>query len=224
MRQAERAASQRRRHERWKPEGARRHQFADSMRSMTARPLAVMPIPLFVFDYSSCNVDPANLAIQKAQYCTDMEILCMNEIAINFSSPAWWFNMGFPLFFAWIVSRAFLFFKHKVKKAFRYNKLKLAKYIKTNRHNLAAVNYQMMMSLCCFITFFFTCALYLYLIITGPLIQVKEQSTAAFFICLIPLIIIELIYLNQRDRAMRLVSEYNKVRIKRTCAHVRSQC
>ena len=180
--------------------------------------------PLFVFDYSSCNVDPANLAIQKAQYCTDMEILCMNEIAINFSSPAWWFNMGFPLFFAWIVSRAFLFFKHKMKKAFRYNKLKLAKYIKANRHNLAAVNYQMMMSLCCFITFFFTCALYLFLVITGPLTQVKEQSTAAFFICLIPLIIIELIYLNQRDRAMRLVSEYNKVRIKRTCAHVRSQC
>ena len=165
---------------------------------MTARPLAVMPIPLFVFDYSSCNVDPANLTIQKTQHCTDIEILCMNEIAINFSSPSWWFNMGFPLFFAWIVSRVFLFFKHKMKKAFRYNKLKLAKYIKTNRHNLAAVNYQMMMSLCCFITFFFTCALYLYLIITGPLIQVKEQSTAAFFICLIPLIIIELIYLNQR--------------------------
>ena len=29
--------------------------------------------PLFVFDYSSCNVDPANLAIQKTQHCTDME-------------------------------------------------------------------------------------------------------------------------------------------------------
>ena len=67
-------------------------------------------------------------------------------------------------------------------------------------------------------------SVYEIMVITGPLTQVKEQSTAAFFICLIPLVIIELIYLNQRDRARRLVSEYNKVRIKRTCAHVRSQC
>jgi len=143
----------------------------------------------------------------------------MNEIITNLNTPAWWFNIIFGSFIIWAVSRTLLFLKGQMNNLFRRSNLHFARYIKNNRHNIAAVNYQMMKSLCCFITFLLTCFIYLFLIVIGPLMQMKDSSTAAFFICMIPLVIIEFIYMNQRDRAMRLVTEYNKVRIKSIGRH-----
>ncbi|MFL9590453.1 hypothetical protein ACKC5O_00535 [Aeromonas schubertii] len=140
----------------------------------------------------------------------------MDEILTNLSSPAWWFTGVFFVALLKGVTKITAILKAQAKKFFRGLRLKQAKYIKSNRHNIAAVNYQSIKAQAFFVVYMLVCSLYLIWYVSGPMIQIKKESSVLFFICLIPMITFQIIWMNHNDNAKILVSEHNKVRIKKS--------
>ncbi|TNJ17189.1 hypothetical protein CF112_19520 [Aeromonas hydrophila] len=139
----------------------------------------------------------------------------MDEILLNLKNPAWWFTGIFFVVLFKLLPVLTSVLKGRTKMFFRGLRLKQAKFIRANRHNLAAVNYQSIKSQSYFVVYMLICAFYFTWYVAGPLIQIKRESTILFLICLIPMIVFQLLWLNQNDNAKILVAEYNKVRTKK---------
>ncbi|MBQ4677002.1 hypothetical protein H9X88_12090 [Aeromonas hydrophila] len=143
----------------------------------------------------------------------------MDEIVMNLKSPAWWFTGIFFVALFKLLPVLTSPLKGRTKMFFRGLRLKQAKFIMANRHNLAAVNYQSIKSQSYFVVYMLICAFYFTWYVAGPLIQIKKESTILFIICLLPMMIFQIMWMNQNDNAKLLVSEYNKVRIRSKVTH-----
>ena len=144
----------------------------------------------------------------------------MNNILINLTDPSWWFT---GVFFTLLLKYSpfiLTFIKNHVGKSarlyFRGRHLKHKRFMKSRRHNLAAVNHQSAKSHAYFLMFVITCALYLVWYAAGPLFEIQKASFTLFIICVIPMYIVQIIWMREEGKAQELVAEYGKVRVTRT--------
>lgn len=129
--------------------------------------------------------------------------------------PAWWFT---GIFFAVLIKLAPKIWEVSVSRFKRTLRNRHARYkraIKNARHNIAAVNYQSVKSQAFFVMFLITIALYIIWYAAGPLREIQKTSTMVFIICIVPMYVVQVFWLNQDNLAREMVKEYHKLHVKR---------
>ncbi len=140
----------------------------------------------------------------------------METIFENLTNPSWWFTGVFFALLTKYVPELFKFLKKRLSRTSRSLSrlflLKLKLKVKSSRHNIAAINYESVKAQSYFTLFLFTCCLYIVWFAFGSLAEIQKQSFLAFIILIMPIYIIEFIWLRQNMLALSLIREYNKVR------------
>ena len=132
----------------------------------------------------------------------------MEQILNNMTDPEWWFTGLFFAIFIKLMPFIGRHFKVKIRMFFRKKRLERIQFIRENRGNLAAVNFQSSRSQAFFVVFMMVCSLYIVWFSVGPLFQILQKSLAAFILCLIPMIIFEIFWILQEDKAKELITHY----------------
>jgi hypothetical protein len=143
----------------------------------------------------------------------------MDKIIDNLTDPAWWFTGLFFVFLLKYSPYLFTLIKEQIRKGsrkyFRAREYKYKCFLKVQRHNLAAVNYQSVKAHAYFLMFVISCSLYLVWYAAGPLFEIQKGSFTLFVICVVPMYMVQIIWMKQDIKAKNLVTEYNKVRVTR---------
>ena len=144
----------------------------------------------------------------------------METIINNLGNPSWWFT---GIFFGVIVPLAIKKSSAKFKIFARKYLAKQKWRIKRARNSIADLQYEISKASALSIMFFITCCLYLVWFVSGPLITLLAESKPLFILAIMPVYIVEVIWLSQDKLAVKAIEEYNRIRVKRGSSLLRLQ-